>query len=324
MDNSNMKRSVFKKLLITSTLTIVTSFSMGCNKKKHIHVLTDWFSNATEHWRYCTTEGCSSPRYEEREKHVGYPCEICGPCFKAVAFYTGIDDAAHVSFCNEAKEWFKETAETHNFLFESTNNWDNLNDEFLEDVDIVLFLDTRPEKPSQREAFERYMENGGGWIGFHFAAFALTPSSYPQDWDWYHENFLGAGQYVSNTWEPTTATLKVETHNYPGTENIPDIFEATACEWYRWEHDLRENEDIEILCSIHPSSFPLGTGPKEYEIWYEGYYPVVWTNINYNMLYMNMGHNRMDYGTNTTLSYTFSSEIQNRLVIDSMFGMVGY
>jgi len=26
------------------------------------------------------------------------------------------------------------------------------------------------------------------------------------------------------------------------------------------------------------ASFPLGTGPKPYEIWHSGYYPVVWTN----------------------------------------------
>ena len=293
----------------------------GCQKaKEHVHVWGQWYHDAEYHYRYCIKDGCSKPVAMEKEKHVGYPCEVCGPCFKAVSFYTGIDDAAHVSFCKEANQWFAETAKTHNFIYESTNNWDDLNDEFLSDVDLVMFLDTRPEKQSQRESFEKFMENGGAWIGFHFAAFALTPSSYPQNWDWYHEEFLGSGQYVSNTWEPTSAILQVETHDYPGTVNLPTTFKATPCEWYRWEHDLRDNPDIEILCSIHPSSFPLGTGPKEYEIWHEGYYPVVWTNVNYNMMYVNMGHNLMNYSTNETLSYTFSSEIQNTLIIDTMFG----
>ncbi|MEZ4904458.1 MAG: hypothetical protein R2822_23280 [Spirosomataceae bacterium] len=49
------------------------------------------------------------------------------------------------------------------------------------------------------------MNKGGAWIGFHFAAFALTPSKYPQDWDWYHQTFLGTGQCKSNTWRPTSA-----------------------------------------------------------------------------------------------------------------------
>ena len=87
-------------------------------------------------------------------------------------------------------------------------------------------------------------------------------------------------------------------------------------EWYRWEKDLRENRDIQILLSIDPSSFPLGTGPKPHEIWHSGYYPVVWTNKRYRMVYMNMGHNDMDYEnkTNRQLSSTFSSPAQNELI----------
>jgi hypothetical protein len=34
------------------------------------------------------------------------------------------------------------------------------------------------------------MKNGGAWLGFHFAAFALDKSAYPQNWDWYHNQFL--------------------------------------------------------------------------------------------------------------------------------------
>ena len=45
------------------------------------------------------------------------------------------------------------------------------------------FLDTRPENPVQKMAFQKYMENGGAWMGFHFSAFALTPSEYPMNWD---------------------------------------------------------------------------------------------------------------------------------------------
>ena len=72
--------------------------------------------------------------------------------------------------------------------------------------------------------------------------------------------------------------------------------------------------------SIHPESFPLGTGPKAPEIWHEGYYPVVWTNKHYPMIYFNMGHNDMDYegGTNQALSNTFSSRQQNKLILHAL------
>jgi uncharacterized protein len=67
-------------------------------------------------------------------------------------------------------------------------------------------------------------------------------------------------------------------------------------------------------------SFPLGTGPKPYEIWHEGDYPVVWTNKNYKMLYINMGHNDIDYENTPPeeLSSTFKNEIQNKLILDGL------
>ena len=190
----------------------------------------------------------------------------------------------------------------------------------LRDVDVILFLDSRPDDSVQRIVFQNYMEAGGSWMGFHFAGFALTPSAYPQNWDWYHNEFLGAGQYASNTWRPTTAILRTE-HEHPATKALPQIFTAAPNEWYRWQNDLRLDQNIEILLSIDSSSFPLGTGPKSHEIWHSGYYPVVWTNKNYRMIYFNMGHNDMDYksGSNQTLSSTFSSPDQNKLILNSLF-----
>ncbi len=132
------------------------------------------------------------------------------PEFKVVAFFTGINDAAHVSFVHEANRWFARMSEKYNFQYDSTNNWDNMNDEFLSHYQVVIFLDTRPDSAYQREAFRKYIENGGAWMGFHFCAFALTPSAFPQNWDWYHKQFLGAGQYAGNTWAPTTAVLRTE------------------------------------------------------------------------------------------------------------------
>ncbi|WP_338876085.1 ThuA domain-containing protein [Spirosoma sp. SC4-14] len=240
--------------------------------------------------------------------------------FRVIAFYTAKNDRAHISFVHEANRWFPEMAAQYNFTYDSTDNWNNLNADFLATYQVVLFLDTRPEEPAQREAFQKYMENGGGWLGFHFAAFALTPSAYPQNWDWYHNQFLGSGQYKSNTWRPTSAILRVEDRKHPVTKKLPETFKSAPNEWYRWENDLRTNPDIRILLSIDPASFPLGTGPKPHEIWHSGYYPVVWTNKKYRMVYVNMGHNDIDYEnkTNKELSFTFANETQNQLIINSL------
>lgn len=244
------------------------------------------------------------------------------PRFRVLAFYTAAKDQAHISFVREANRWFPELARARNFSFESTSDWTRLNDESLSHYQVLIFLDTRPEDPAQREAFKRYMERGGGWLGFHFSAFALTPSQYPQDWDWYHKDFLGAGSYVSNTWRPTSAVLRVEpgAAEHPVTKGLPATFTSAPNEWYRWQYDLRTRPDIKILLSIDPASFPLGTGPKPHEIWHEGDYPVVWTNTRYRMVYMNMGHNDIDYEhkTNADLSSTFSAPAQNQLITQAL------
>jgi hypothetical protein len=240
--------------------------------------------------------------------------------FNVIAFYTGKNDQAHVSFVHEANRWFPKMGLQYDFNYDSTGNWTNLNVEFLSKYQVVLFLDTRPEDPFQRKAFEDYIKNGGAWMGFHFAAFALTPSSYPQNWDWYHQTFLGSGGYGSNTWRPTSAVLRIAS-KHPVTKKLGATFKSAPNEWYRWENDLRKNPDIQILLSIDSSSFPLGTGPKEYEIWRSGYYPVSWTNKKFKMVYVNMGHNDMDYEHapyNKELSQTFNNKEQNNFIISSL------
>ena len=242
------------------------------------------------------------------------------PAFHVIAFYTGRNDQAHISFVGEANQWFPKTAKEHHFTYEATTNWNNLNSTFLSRYQVVLFLDTRPEVPAQRDAFQAYMERGGSWMGFHFAGFALTPSGVPQNWDWYHNDFLGAGSYVGNTWKPTSAVLRVEDRGHPSTQALPETFKSAPNEWYKWSNDLRTNTNIRILLSIDPASFPLGTGPKPHEIWHRGYYPVVWTNTKYRMLYVNMGHNDIDYETKPSreVSSTFQNATQNRLIVDAL------
>jgi uncharacterized protein len=225
------------------------------------------------------------------------------PDFRVIGFYTAQNDVAHITFVHEANRWFSEMGNKYKFTYDSTNNWNNLNRDFLSAYDVVLFLDTRPDSADQRQAFEQYVKGGGAWMGFHFAGFALTPSDFPQNWDWYHNEFLGVGQFKSNTWRPTSAVLRIEDRTNPVMLNLPDTFRSAPSEWYRWENDLRSNGDIKVLASIDPASFPLGTGPKPDEIWHEGDYPVIWTNKKYRMLYLNMGHNDIDYegGTNKQL-----------------------
>jgi hypothetical protein len=76
------------------------------------------------------------------------------PEFKVIAFYTAKNDKAHISFVHEANRWFPQIGARYNFVYDSTNNWNNLNTKFLSQYQVVLFLDTRPETTGQRNAFK--------------------------------------------------------------------------------------------------------------------------------------------------------------------------
>lgn len=234
------------------------------------------------------------------------------PAFKVIAFYNGTWDAAHIDFVKEANKWFPRTAAQHNFTYRATTDWNLLANGGVNDYQVVLFLDDAPDTAAQRAGFERYMRAGGGWMGFHVSAFTTDAGS----WPWYHDTFLGSGNFRSNTWGPTTAVLRTENRTHPSVTGLPATFTSSVSEWYSWSRDLRTNPDIKVLASVDPTSFPLGTDPNQ--SWYSGYYPILWTNSRYRMLYANFGHNAMDYATDTRLSSTFASPTQNRFLVDGL------
>ena len=64
--------------------------------------------------------------------------------FKVIAFYTAKHDAAHISFVHEANKWFPVMGKKYHFSYDSTNDWTNMNEKFLSQYQVVIFLDTRP------------------------------------------------------------------------------------------------------------------------------------------------------------------------------------
>jgi len=237
--------------------------------------------------------------------------------FKVLAFYNGTWDAAHIDFDKEAKVWFPQAGAQNGFTWEATTDWNRLNAGSLAAYKVIMFLDDAPTGSGQRAAFQTYMENGGAWMGFHVSAFNTDPNS----WNWYYNTFLGTGSFQTNTWGPTSETLKIEDRNHPSTAGLPATITSAVSEWYSWSKDLRQNPAIDILTSIDNSSFPVGTDPNQQ--WRSGYYPIMWTNKNYKMLYANFGHNGMNYETNTRTSSTFASAQQNQWLIQGILWLAG-
>ncbi|ADJ43110.1 hypothetical protein AMES_1288 [Amycolatopsis mediterranei S699] len=245
---------------------------------------------------------------------LGAPPVHAATPFKVLAFYSGTYDAAHISFEKEANVWFPQQAAANGFTYTATTNWNQLTTLTPDQYQVVLFLDDQPQSQAQFQGFQRYMQAGGAFFGFHVTAY--NDSSTPSYANWFHNDFLGTGRFTSNTWGPTPETLKIENRTHPSTVNLPATIRSSTSEWYAWQNDLRQNGNITILASMDSATFPIGTDPNQ--TWYSGYYPIAWTNKNYKMLYANFGHNAMNYETNTALSSTFESADQNRFVLDGL------
>jgi type 1 glutamine amidotransferase len=216
-----------------------------------------------------------------------------------LAFYSTDVEQDHVDFALQALKFFADAAKRGDFQFESTTNWDDLNPERLKGIQIVMCLNDSAHTAQQRAAFEQYMEHGGGWFGFHFAAYNDSGTN----WPWFVQ-FLGGAVFYGNNWPPLPAMLDIDDKTSPVTRHLPAHFLSPANEWYSWQPNPRANKDVKVLLTLDRSNFPLGfkdtlTG---------GDIPVVWTNTKYRMIYLNMGHG----------DRIFSDEHQNQMFEDAL------
>ena len=214
--------------------------------------------------------------------------------FKVLAFYSEKTEPDHVQFAQQAVKFLSERAATEHYTFAATTDWQDLNDERLKTVQLVIWLNELPQEIEQRNAFQRYMERGGAWLGFHAAAY----NDKNTNWPWFVD-FLGGAVFHINSWPPLPARLAIDDRSHPVTAGISD-FDSPANEWYIWEPSPRLNKGVRVLLTLDPSNYPIGFK----DVLTSGDLPVVWTNTKYKMLYMNMGHG----------DKIFTSAEQNQLI----------
>lgn len=211
-----------------------------------------------------------------------YPADYAqAPRFKVLFYHTEDVEEAHQQFAQQALHFFWKLSWGEGFLYEVTTDLSKYTDEQLKAFDLQVWLNNSPKHPSERAAFEKYMENGGGWIGFHAAAY----NDQNTDWPWF-VNFLGGGVFYCNNWPPQPVLVDADTQEHAVTRNLPEHYVMPSSEWYQWNPSPRENLDVEVLLSISPKNYPLGI--KDIVRW--GDFPVVWTNKKYRMIYLNCGH----------------------------------
>ena len=200
--------------------------------------------------------------------------------FNVLFIWDPYAESAHVDFDQQALQFFHKLSYGKGFTYDvRTDHPASL--DTLQRYDAVVMLNTLPHGDAERLAFQQYMEQGGGWMGFHFTGY----NDEHTQWPWLNE-FLGCGPFYANNWPPQPVLVDVETSNHPITRSLPREFVAPASEFYQFHPSPRANADVEVLVSISPKNYPLGIK----DIIIRGDIPVVWTNKNYRMVYLNMGH----------------------------------
>lgn len=221
------------------------------------------------------------------------------PRFKVLAFYNKRVESAHVLFANDAIKFFKELTVGNGFVFDTTSNMNDMNDEKVKDYQLLMMLNDFPHGKEQREAFKRYMENGGGWFGFHVAAY----NDKYTNWPWFVD-FLGGSVFYRNNWPPMPAKVIIDDTTHAVTKGLPATYIAPINEWYQWKPSPRARKNVKVLATLAHDNYPFGLK----DIIPDGDTPVAWTNTDYRMIYLNIGHG----------PHIFEDATQNRLIISAL------
>jgi cytochrome c len=138
----------------------------------------------------------------------------------------------------------------HNFTVDATEDDTLFTDDNLAQYDVVIFLSTTGDPlgtQAEKDAMQRYVEHGGGFVGVHAAA----DSGY--DWAWYGGL---VGGYFKQHPAIQQATVKVEDPAHPSTAGLPTTLSRTD-EWYDYQVDPRGT--VHVLTSLDEKSYTGGT-----------------------------------------------------------------
>lgn len=133
------------------------------------------------------------------------------------------------------------------------------NPDTLASYSAVIFLNTTGTvfDDNQREAFENYIRDGGGFVGVHSAA----DTEY--DWPWYGE-LMGA--YFANHPPGTpNADVLLEDGGHSSTSMLPEVWNRDD-EWYNYQSF---EDHINVLLSLDTDSYEGSDHPGNHPIaWY--------------------------------------------------------
>lgn len=144
----------------------------------------------------------------------------------------------------------------HHFAVDTTEDAALFTDENLTQYQAVVFLMTTGDvlDSTQEEAFERYIQAGGGYVGIH----AASDTEY--DWPWYSDL---VGAYFAGHPEVQEATVQVADRTHPSTVHLPARWNRMD-EWYDFGSNPRGK--VHVLATLDETTYADGAMGKDHPI----------------------------------------------------------
>jgi uncharacterized protein (TIGR03437 family) len=173
----------------------------------------------------------------------------------------------------------RQLGQQNGFDVDATEDAAAFSDQNLALYQTVIFLSTTGDifNDAQQAAFERFIRNGGGFVGVHSA------SDTEYDWPWYG-GLVGA--YFQSHPAIQRATIRVEDAAHPSTNPLPANWERTD-EWYNFR--LNPRGRVKTLARLDETTYQGGEMGADH--------PIAWCQLydGGRAWYTAGGHTRESY-----------------------------
>jgi type 1 glutamine amidotransferase len=191
---------------------------------------------------------------------------------------------------NGAQAALRAMAEQEHWSLFFTDNAAVFNAPTLKRFDVVVWNNVSGDvlTVDQRKDFKAWIENGGGFAGFHGSA-----GDFFYDWDWYADTLIGA-RFKSHPMSPQfqAAKVKLDGATNPIVRGLPQEWVMTD-EWYSFKNNPRQ-KGAHILATLDESTYKPEAGKLDLRM---GDHPIAWTQCvgKGRSFYTAIGHRPENY-----------------------------
>lgn len=202
-----------------------------------------------------------------------------------ILVFSKTDGFRHDSI-EDGKSMLESIGAGNNWQVDLTENANDFSASNLAQYRVIVWLSTTGNvlNESQQQAFEDYLESGGGYVGIHAAADCETPDQWGSQW---YRDVVGA-QFRSHP-NQQTATIEIEDGNHPATAHLNNTWEKFD-EWYNYGRNPRD-EGVNVLMTLDESSYNPGDGAMGND------HPISWNqDVELGrVFYTGLGHTEASY-----------------------------